>query len=114
MIILDRRWIHKFLRSIKVTRRGLESELWRQIQLIDELEFEFCDYHDLKNERIFSGAVKSYFDSDGIREILLMDVEVFDFQKNLIEQRPYIYLAFPADQVRLDFYNKGEKQNVTT
>ena len=114
LYIADKRWIFKYLIAIKATRRTQEDEIWRYTHSRENLEFEFCDYYDFKNEFVYKGTVKAYSDRVGVREILLIDVEVYDFRENLINERPYIYLAFPEDQVRLDFYNKGEKHNVTT
>ena len=114
LYIADKRWIFKYLIAIKATRRTQEDEIWRYAHSRENLEFEFCDYYDFKNELVYKGGVKAYSDRVGVREILLIDVEVFDLDENLLDKRPYIYLAFPEDQVRLDFYNKGEKHNVTT
>ena len=114
LYIADRRLIYKFLVAIKATRRSQAEDIWRYVHSNEGLDFEFCDYYDFKNELVYKGRVLASSDRESVREIILIDVEIYDFNKNLINERPYIYLAFPEDQVRLDFYNKGEKHNVTT
>ena len=112
LYISNKGWILRFLITIKATKRTPGDDIWRYTHQSDDPVFEFCNYYDFKNMLIYKGNVKAYSETEGFREILLLDVEVYDFNKNLINERPYIYLAFPEDQVRLDFYNIGEKNNV--
>ena len=114
LYIADKRWIFKYLIAIKATRRSQEEDVWRYAHQNDDLEFEFCDYYDFKNKLVYKGSAVAYSEREGIREILLLNVEVYDFNNNLRYTVPSVYLSFPEDQVRLDFYNKGEKNNVRT
>ena len=74
-------------------------------------KYKYCRFYDLSNKLIYEGKMQSYSYTEDYREVLLLDVKVYDNSKKLQSKAPYIYLSCPKDQVRLEFFNKGEIQN---
>ncbi len=104
-------WITWFLTKIRATNRKGEGGNWKQTIDTAITKFKYCRYFDLKNKLIYQGKMKSYSYTEDFREVALVDVKVYDSSWKLQSKAPYIYLSFPKDQVRLEFFNIGEIQN---
>ena len=97
-----------FLTKIKATSRKDEGAIWNKT--LDTLgeDFDYGHLYDMKNKLVYKGTINAYSRTESVREILFLDVKVFDFNDNLQSKAPYLYVSCPVDQVRLELFNKGE------
>lgn len=103
--------IHTALYKLKLTKRTQKEDIWRTAHNYGKPEFEYCDFYDKQYELVYKGNILAYSETSGFREVLFLDAEVYDFKGNFITRAPYIYVSCPEDQVRMEFYKKGENQN---
>ncbi len=103
------RWITRALVKFKATSRLEDGSVWSKVHNSKGLEFNYAHLYDLKNQFVYIGNIKSTSEKEGLREILFHDVEVYDFNGNLLSQAPQIYVFCPEDNVRLEFYNYRRK-----
>ena len=99
------RLITQALVKLKATNRSEDGSVWSKVHNSKELEFNLAHLYDLKNQFVYIGNIKSTSEKEGLREILFHDVEVYDFNGNLLSQAPQIYVSCPEDNIRLEFYN---------
>ena len=74
----------------------------------------FCDTNasyivTFYNKLIYEGELRTYSFVADNKEMLFFNGKVFDFSGNLQSKAPYIYVSCHKDDVRLEFFNKGEQ-----
>ncbi len=52
---------------------------------------------------VYSGWVSVFSETDRLRELVLKDSEVYDFDGNFLYQIPYVYLSRKPDDMHLEF-----------
>ena len=105
-LVSDNSLIQKLLVKLRATRRTSSNDVWKFVHEFEKSEFEYCDFYDIENNLVYKGFVLAYSISAGFREVLLLDVEVFDLHGTFKTRAPYIYVSCPENKVRMDFYKK--------
>ena len=103
------RWITRALVKLKATSRLEDGSVWSLLRNIGEFEYKFGHLYDLKHQLVYIGRIRSSSEKEGLREILFHDVDVYDYNGNLLSQAPQIYVSCPEEYVRLEFYNYRRK-----
>ena len=62
---------------------------------------------DYNNNKVFSGWVAAFSETDEVRELLLRDVQVYNLDGLLLYEVPLLYTARPTDAVDVEFPFKG-------
>ena len=113
------------LQWMKVTDRFSEYDLWNEY-LNEEFLAKVISNEDLNKfpdvriwnyskKLLYSGKILALSDYDTIREVILLNVEVFRFDENLKIYGPpriqsFVYLSFSKDDIWMEFPKKGEKK----
>lgn len=98
----------RFLRKIKASKSYGDDDVWKYLMSSDFPETEYINLRDFDRQIVYTGYVKAYSEKEGIRELYLRDVKVYDFSANFIFETPNIYLARKPDDIHLEFpYNPG-------
>ena len=113
------------LRWLNVTDRFSEYDLWTEYINVKFLQKVISneDLNKLPNVRIwkydkkfvYNGKILALSDFDSIREVVLLNVEIFRFDENLKIHGPprkqsFVYLSFSKDDVWMEFPKEGEKK----
>jgi hypothetical protein len=93
----------RILRAIKATKKYGDEDLWDFIFNSRDRRVEYVYMRDYANEKVFSGWVVGFSETDKVRELLLRDVQVFDLAGQLLYESPLLYVGRPADAVDLEF-----------
>jgi hypothetical protein len=64
---------------------------------------EYVHVRDYANNKVFSGWVAAFSESEKTRELLLRDVEVFDLEGRRLYSAPLIYLGRSPDSANVEF-----------
>ena len=103
------RLISRALVKLKATDRLEDESVWSKVHNSKEFKYKFGHLYDLKYQLVYIGQIRSSSEKEGFREVLFHDVDVYDFNGNLLSQAPQIYVSCPEDNVRLEFYNYRRK-----
>jgi hypothetical protein len=90
-------WINKFGQKIKVTNKyGPESVYYR---ILNAKATDWIYLRDIENGLTYMGQVSKYNEEDKIREIVLVNVKVYQYKnsKYLYEMKT-IYLTYPIEK----------------
>jgi hypothetical protein len=102
-----------FLQWIKATKTYGDEDVWDFTFNSSQAEVEYVHYRDLENKIVYSGWVNTFSETDKLRELVLRDAQVFDFDGNLMFEIPLLYLARKPDNIHLEFpysvRNKGNR-----
>jgi Family of unknown function (DUF6338) len=110
-ILCSMLWLYAFnykipgriLRAIRATKKYGDEDLWDFIFNSRDRRVEYVYVRDYANEKVFSGWVVGFSETDRVRELLLRDVQVFDLAGQLLYESPLLYVGRPADAVDLEF-----------
>lgn len=96
----------RFLQSIRATRRYGDEDVWDYILNSDSPLTEYVNLRDFEKKIVYAGYVSVFSESGKLRELLLRDAEVYDFDGNKLFNMPAIYIARKPDDIHVEFpYN---------
>lgn len=74
----------------------MEMKTFRTLPSIHPIAaVEYVHFRDFANNIVYAGWVKEFSETDKLRELVLRDVQVYDFEGNMLFETPLIYLAQP-------------------
>ena len=112
----NRKLFLKFLELTKISRVGFrKSDVWQNFleQKIDELKKNcYVGIFDYSKELIYYGTLQKISSSEKLREVVLYNVEIYDFYGNLHKKtEDYIYFSGQSDKIHIEFFNNNLKPN---
>jgi hypothetical protein len=99
----NHRWGGKLLVAIGATKRVGEEDIWDITFNSSAPWSEYVYVRELDKERILSGWVFGFSESEKTRELLLRNVDVYDLQGEFLYNAPLIYLARAPDSIDIEF-----------
>jgi hypothetical protein len=93
----------RFLQIIKATKTYGDEDVWDFTFNSSKAAVEYVHYRDMENEIVYSGWVNTFSETDKLRELVLRDAQVFDFDGKLLFEIPLLYLARKPDNIHLEF-----------
>ena len=95
--------LNRFLRKIKATKRYGDEDVWDFVFNASGPSSEYVNIRDFKKEIVYSGYVQIFSESEKLRELVLRDAQVFDFEGRKLFDMPNIYIARAPDDIDLEF-----------
>lgn len=107
------KWVHKLARRYKISNKFGDENLYTRF--LNSKEVDWVWVRDRRTDLIYEGDVQAFSETDGMREIVLSDVKIYNSKKpeNFYEV-PYIYLTFSQNEFIIELPStkiKEEKQN---
>ena len=109
LIIYRNRYIARGLNWTRLTEHFGEKDLWTNQLTQGTKREKFVRIRDSVKKLIFTGWVEGFSEYDDFRELLLSDVEVYDFDEILISKSDFTYLALPKDNIWMDFLSRERR-----
>jgi hypothetical protein len=99
------RWkiLGKFFRFIRATKKYGDEDLWDYIFNSSDARVEYVYVRDYDAQKVFSGWVVGFSETDKVRELLLRDVEVYNLEGKQLYTSPLLYVGRPPDKVDVEF-----------
>ena len=104
--IVRNQWLGKVLQSLRMTDYSGALDVWSKLSRIALKNKSFVQVIDNKNKRYYSGWLNGYSSYDDFRELFLREVEIHDFDYNLIVAAPNAYIGLPNDSVTILYFNE--------
>jgi hypothetical protein len=110
-LLLSIAWIYaanykllpQFLQLIRATKKYGDEDVWDFTFNSQIAAVEYVHFRDFENKFVYAGWVRTYSETDKLRELVLRDVEVFDFDGKKQYEVPLLYLARKAENVHIEF-----------
>jgi len=93
----------RVLQRIGVTNKYGDEDVWDYTFNSHDVAVEYVHFRDFENEYVYAGWVNTFSETDRIRELVLLDVVVSNFEGQELYHTPRLYLARPADAIHIEF-----------
>jgi hypothetical protein len=98
----------RFLQKIDATKTYGDEDVWDFTFNSRVPAVEYVHVRDFENKFVYAGWVLTFSESEKLRELVLRDVQVFDFESKLQYEIPLLYLARAAAGIHIEFpYRDG-------
>jgi hypothetical protein len=101
------KWLTRFLQFIRATRTYGDEDVWDYTFNSSIPAVEYAHFRDFENKLVYAGWVKEYSETEKLRELVLRDVQIFDFEGTLQYEIPLLYLARAPENVHIEFPYQG-------
>jgi hypothetical protein len=93
----------RFMQAIRATNRYGDEDVWDFILNADSPSVEYINLRDFDKEITYAGWVETFSEAEKVRELVLRDVKVFNFQGDELFSAPRVYVARPVDTIDIEF-----------
>lgn len=97
------KWLTRLLQWIGATRTYGDEDVWDYTLNSRSAVSEYVHYRDFDNEIVYAGWVLVFSETGKLRELVLRDAQIFDFDGNLLFEQPRVYIARKAEGMHLEF-----------
>jgi hypothetical protein len=104
------KFLTRFLQSIGATKRYGDEDVWDFTLNSSSPAAEYVHVHDFAKELIFAGWVDTFSETDKLRELVLRDVIVMNFDADVVDEYPRLYLARESSDLTVEFPYRGNQQ----
>jgi hypothetical protein len=110
-IVLSVLWIYAstyklvtiVLQAIKATKKYGDEDVWDFTFNSGKAAVEYIHFRDFANGYVYSGWVNTFSETDKLRELVLRDVVVSDFDGTELFKLPFLYLARSPENMHIEF-----------
>lgn len=93
----------RFVQTIRATKTYGDEDVWDFVFNSSSRAVEFVHLRDFEQRVTYAGFVEVFSESGQLREIVLRDVIVYDFEQNEMYRVPRLYLAKSRENIHIEF-----------
>lgn len=93
----------RVLQRIGATRKYGDEDVWDFTFNARAIAVEYVHFRDFQNQSVYAGWVNTFSETDRLRELVLLDVIVYDFDGRELYRVPRLYLARAPDSIHIEF-----------
>lgn len=101
-----------FLQKIGATKKYGDEDVWDFLFNSPDAAVEYAHVRDHEKQLVFAGWINAFSETDKVRELVLLDVEVSDFEGTTLYKTPRLYLGLPSDNVHVEFPFEGTPSTI--
>ena len=102
------KWATLFLQKIGATKTYGDEDVWDFTFNSSVAAVEYVHFRDFTNRIVYAGWVKEFSETEKLRELVLRDAQVYDFEGRFMFEMPLIYLARNPENIHIDFPYRPE------
>jgi hypothetical protein len=110
-VILSILWLYttnyklltRLLQAIGATKTYGDEDVWDFTFNSQKAAVEYVHFRDFTNRIVYSGWVNTFSETEKLRELVLSNAQVYDFDGNLMFEVPSLYLARKPDNIHIEF-----------
>lgn len=100
---VNRKWIARLLQNIGATKRFGDEDVWDFTFNSTNPAVQFVHLRDFEQKATYAGYVDAFSEGGEVRELVLRQVVVYDFDGNEMYQVPRLYLARKRESIHIEF-----------
>ncbi|WP_312944881.1 DUF6338 family protein [Agrobacterium sp.] len=93
----------RFLQKIKATKSFGDEDVWDFVFNSNDAAAEYVHVRDFENKIVYAGWVNVFSETGRLRELVLINVEVWDFDANLLFETPRVYISRKTEGLHVEF-----------
>ncbi len=93
----------RVLQAIRATNRYGDEDVWDFTFNSPSPSVRFVNVRDFGKKIVYAGRVDAFSETGKLRELTLREVEIYDFDGNLLYATPRLYLARRSDDIHIEF-----------
>ncbi len=93
----------RVLQRIGATKKYGDEDVWDYTFNSKDAAVEYVHFRDFANQCVYAGWVNTFSETDRLRELVLLDVVVSNFDGEELYRTPRLYLARPVDAIHIEF-----------
>ncbi|MER9329441.1 DUF6338 family protein [Mesorhizobium sp. M0488] len=93
----------RILQGVRATKRYGDEDVWEFTFNSDSADVQFVHIRDFANRVVYSGWVSVFSETEKLRELVLSEVDIYDFEGNLISSPPRLYIARAPEGLHIEF-----------
>jgi hypothetical protein len=93
----------RFVQLIGATKRFGDEDVWDFTFNARDRNVEYVHVRDFDKKIVYAGWVDLFSDTEKVRELVLYEVKVFDFEGTELFAAPRVYIARPMDDIDIEF-----------
>jgi hypothetical protein len=97
------KWLTWVLQTLKATKTYGDEDVWDYTLNSSIPSVEYVNYRDFENKIVYTGWVRSFSETGKLRELVLRDVQIFDFDGQFMYEMPMVYLARAPENMHIEF-----------
>ena len=99
----NHKWDTRFLQWIGATKTYGDEDVWDFTFNSPVAAVEYIHFRDFANKIVYAGWVKEFSETEKLRELVLRDAQIFDFDGNKLFDTPLVYLARDPENIHIEF-----------
>ena len=108
------KWISRFLQLIGATKKFGDEDVWDFTFNSSIPDVEYVHFRDFKNGYLYAGWVNTFSETNRLRELVLLDVIVYDLDGNQKYTTPRLYIARAPENTHIEFPYQAPKPGTAT
>jgi hypothetical protein len=101
------------LQRAKATRKYGDEDVWDYTFNSRNTAVDYVHVRDFTNHYVYAGWVNSFSETDKRRELVLLNVIVYNFDAEELYKTPRLYLARPPENIHIEFPYTPEREEPT-
>jgi hypothetical protein len=97
------KWLSRFLQSIGATKKFGDEDVWDYTFNSSIPDVEYVHVRDFENGYLYAGWVNTFSESGRLRELVLLDVIVYDLEGKEQYKTPRLYIARAPENTHIEF-----------
>jgi Family of unknown function (DUF6338) len=97
----------RFVQKIGATKAYGDEDVWDFVFNSSDPSVNYVHFRDFENQVVYAGWAVVFSGSGKLRELVLSQVRVHDFEGNFMYEVPGMYLARERDSIHIEFPQKG-------
>ena len=91
------------LHKIRATKKFGDEDLWDYTFNLRDIAVEYVHVKDFANQYIYAGWVNTFSESGKLRELVLLNAIVYNFDSEELYRTPRVYLARLPENIHIEF-----------
>lgn len=100
--------ITRMFQKTKATKRYGDEDVWDYTFNSPRAEVEYVHLRDFEKKITYAGWVELFSETEKLRELILRDVQVYDFEGGLLFETARVYVARERGNIDLEFPYRPE------
>jgi hypothetical protein len=111
LYIVNYKLLTRFLQKIGATKTYGDEDVWDFTFNSQRAVVEYVHFRDFENKIVYAGWVDTFSETEKLRELVLSDTQIFDFDGNLLFEIPLLYLARSPESIHIEFPYTGDSKD---
>lgn len=103
LYVVNYKLLTRLLQMIGATKTYGDEDVWDYTFNSNSAAVQFAHIRDFENKVVYSGWVNVFSETGKLRELVLYEVDVYDFEGNLLSSPPRLYIARKPEAMHIEF-----------